>query len=35
MGFVVAVGIGMRLGCGGRVWICRLFVALLAVLVDG
>ena len=28
---VVAVGIGVRLGCDGGVWICRLWVALMVV----
>ena len=32
--FVVAVGIGVRLGCGGGVWVCRLWVALRVVLGD-
>ena len=34
VGFVVAVGIGVRLGCGGGVWVCRLWVALRVVLGD-
>ena len=34
VGFVVAIGIGVRLGCDGGVWICRLWVALMAVLGD-
>ena len=33
-GFVVAVAIGVRLDCGGGVWICRLWVALMVVLGD-
>ena len=31
VGFGVAVGIGVRLGYGGGVWICRLWVALMVV----
>ena len=34
VGFVVAIGIGVRLGYDGGVWICRLWVALMAVLGD-
>ena len=34
MGFVVAVGIRVRLGCGGGVQICKLWVALMVVLGD-
>ena len=34
VGFGVAVGIGVRLGYGGGVWICRLWVALMVVLGD-
>ena len=31
VGFVVAVGIGVRLGCSGGVLICRLWLALMVV----
>ena len=32
---VVAVGIGVRLGCSGEVQIRRLWVTLMVILVDG
>ena len=32
---MVAVGIRVRLGCDGGVQVCRLWVALMVILVDG
>ena len=31
---IVAIGIGVRVGCGGGVEICKLWVALIVVLGD-